>query len=283
MLRILVTSLALLSIAVSACEPPQECVEKDNWQLGVALGVGIKSNPLVDGDNIPLVVLPDIAWYGESAYFDNGELGYQWFADSSFSFETFAQIDTERAFFSFWHPANVFVPSSGFTSDVPESFPPSFDAQVSRLSIDDVAKRNWAVNGGMRLQILRQNYHWKFTWQADISQVHKGQKFGIHYTYRWSWQDWRLDISPSLIWKSENLIDYYYGIDERDNVASNQFYQGGAGWQPGILLSASKKINEHWLWLVRLDYQKLHSGMSNSPLVEEDNVHSMFVGVGYRF
>lgn len=283
MRRILTLLLIVMWTSAFACEPADECIEEGNWQIGIALGLGVRTNPLVDGDDIPLVILPDIAWYGESAYFDNGELGYQWIDEDSLAFETFVSIDRERAFFSFWHPDNVLVPSFGFASDVSEA--PSFEnsANTLRISIDDVATRKWAVNGGARVHFHTQNGEFTASWQTDISQVHKGHKFNLVYRHFVEWQNWQFGIAPRLSWKSDNLLNYYYGISARDNVESNQFYIAEAGFQPGISISARKKINQHWQWLIRLDYQKLNSGMSDSPLVERDNVSAIFVGAGYRF
>ena len=78
-----------------ACDDGQDCIEQGEWQLGIALGAGVRTNPLVDGDNIPLVILPDIAWYGESAYFDNGEAGFQWTLNDTFAHEVFVAPNLE--------------------------------------------------------------------------------------------------------------------------------------------------------------------------------------------
>ena len=50
--------LALLAMSLSAAaESP--------WRLGVAVGYGERSNPLVLSDDIPIVVDLDIAWFGK--------------------------------------------------------------------------------------------------------------------------------------------------------------------------------------------------------------------------
>lgn len=283
MRRIFTLLLIFMGVSVFACEPTEDCIEEGNWQIGIAIGLGVRTNPLVDGDNIPLVVLPDIAWYGESAYFDNGELGYQWINDDNLAVETFIALDRERAFFSFWHPDNVLVPSFGFTSDLPESTGLDNSVPGSRISIDEVANRKWAVNGGVRAHYHTSNGEFTLSWQGDVSQVHEGHKVNLAYRHNFQWQDWQFSVSPRLSWKSENLLSYYYGISARDYVESNQFYVAKAGFQPGISFSGRGKINQHWQWLIRLDYQKLNSGMRNSPLVEQNNVSAIFVGAGYRF
>jgi outer membrane protein len=297
-LRYLFASIFLFhSYAAYSCEPPQDCLLANSWQLSVAVGLGVRSNPLVDGDNIPLVILPDIAWYGEAAYFDNGELGYQWYDKQNQAFTTFMHIDSERAFFSFSHAANIFssltavdsnsletdfsslnaVDSNSPETDVPEQ------PDIPELSKDKVASRDWAVNAGIRWHYRRQNAEWKVSIEREISGVHQGAKFQLSYRHHWLWQDWQISLTPAVVWKSDKLIDYYYGIDARDNVDSQFFYQGTAGWQPRISLSLQKPLNDRWLWLLRASYQRLHSGMSDSPLVREENIQSVFFGLAYGF
>lgn len=284
MRQVITILLLLISLGALACEEEQDCIDQNSWQFGLAIGLGMRTNPLIDGDNIPLIILPDIAWYGESAYFDNGELGFQWVDDNAFAFETFVTFDLERAFFSFWHPDNVLVPSFGFTSDIPESSP-NFDQgqQTQRVSIDDIATRKWALNAGMRLHYRHAATEVTLSWQSDISNVHEGHKATLAYQYHWQWDQWRFLLAPRISWKSDNLINYYYGVSARDTVASNQFYTATGGFQPGLGFAASRPINDRWQWLIRADLQKLNSGMSDSPLVEQNNIRSIFVGAGYRF
>ena len=171
--RLLIFLYIFFSSAIFACSESKTCIEKSSWQLGIAIGVGIKSNPLVDGNDIPLVILPDIAWYAENAYFDNGELGYQWLNQHKFAFETFIQLDRERAFFSFLHPANILISTESLSQNSPEF--PTQDVQRN-LSIDEIASRKWAINGGFRGHYFLSNGEWQFTLHQDISSVHKGHQ-----------------------------------------------------------------------------------------------------------
>jgi MipA family protein len=257
-------------------------VSSGEWQLGIAMGLGVRTNPLVDGSDIPLIFLPDIAWYGENAYFDNGELGYQWQSDS-YSFETFIAINRERSFFSFWHPANILLPTANL--DVSTVVGPAevADSGTTKISIDDIASRRWAMDGGGRFHIHQKNGEWRLALSTDVSSVHNGQQVALSYIHNWQLFSWRLSVTPSLIWKSSSLINYYYGLSARDKVELQVYYNGRGGWQPAISFSASKKIDEHWQWLVFGTFQALNDGMSDSPLVEADNISSIFFGMAYRF
>jgi outer membrane protein len=269
-----VTSTAL------ACSEHETCIKKSSWHLGIAFGVGIKTNPLVDGDNIPLVILPDIAWYAEQAYFDNGELGYQWINQSNFAFETFLQLDQERAFFSFLHPANILVSSNSFAAD---TSPENIQTPQPSLSIDEIASRKWAINGGIRGHYFLTNGEWQLTFQQDISNVHKGQLLGLEYSHSWLWHSFRLGMRIGTDWKSSRLLDYYYGVSKRDTDFPGLYYNGQSGWQTYVSLNAQKPINENWSWLANIGYRRLPSSLTSSPLVERNNISNIFLGVAYRF
>jgi outer membrane protein len=296
--------LILLSIFVSgtilACSRDETCIEKSSWQFGIAFGIGVKTNPLVDGDNIPLVILPDIAWYAEKAYFDNGELGYQWLNQPKFAVETFLQLDRENAFFSFLHPANILIPTDTFASASDSNNSPvapgtsvlpgssiSLDEGMQdnqrSLSVDEVASRKWAINGGIRGHYFFSNSEWQLSFKQDISNVHKGQQVGLQYNHRWLWQMFRFTLRTGTDWKSARVNDYYYGISQRDTDLTELYFNGESGWQTYMSLNAQKSINENWSWLAKIGYRRFPSSFVKSPLIEANNIRNAFLGVAYRF
>ena len=293
--RLLILLSMFVSGTILACSANETCIEKSSWHLGIALGVGVKTNPLVDGDDIPLVILPDIAWYAEKAYFDNGELGYQWISQPKFAFETFLTFDRESAFFSFLHPANILAPSQGASTSTSDSsvspeFPgPSDPADegmqtIQRsLSIDEIASRKWAVNGGFRGHYFSTFGEWQLALLQDISNVHKGQLVALQYRRKWLWRDWQMRLRLGTDWKSAALLDYYYGVSKRDTTLTEYYFNGKSGWQTYLSIDVLKPINENWSWLAKMSYRRLPNSLTDSPLIEENNIRNVFLGVAYRF
>lgn len=292
----------MLSMFVSgtilACSENETCIEKSSWHFGIALGVGVKTNPLVDGDDIPLVVLPDIAWYAEKAYFDNGELGYQWINQPKFSFETFLTLDRESPFFRFLHPANLLAPtvgSSTSTSNLPDTpISPEFSGpSVSTdedilnnqrsLSIDNISRRKWALNGGLRGHYFSTFGEWQLALLQDVSNVHKGQLVALQYSRKWLWRDLQMRLRLGTDWKSAALLDYYYGVSKKDTTLTAYYFNGKAGWQSYISIIAQKPINKNWSWLAKMSYRRLPNSLTDSPLIEENNISNLFLGAAYRF
>ena len=273
------------SYAAYSCELPQDCLLPNSWQIGIAVGLGVRSNPLVNGDDVPLLLLPDIAWYGDAAYFDNGELGYQWIDSKTQALETFIHLDEERSFFSFWSPSNIFLPVNSVSTGTPDAGPDAGPAPQppTEISVDDVASRKWALNAGFRWHYKQKASEWQLSLEKDISGVHEGEKLHLSYQHSWQWQEWRMALKTTAIWKSEKLTNYYYGISARDNVSAQFFYHAEAGWQPKLSLHLQRPLNSSWSWLLNASYQKLHTGMTNSPLVREKDIQSVFSGLAYRF
>lgn len=282
-IRLLILLSMFVSSTILACSEDEACIQKSSWHLGIAFGLGVKTNPLVDGDNIPFVILPDVAWYAEQAYFDNGELGFQWINRSNFAFETFLQIDQEAAFFSFLHPANILNLTDSLATESPALPSEDIKDNQRRLSIDDVASRKWAINAGIRGHYFLANGEWQLAFQQDISNVHKGQKVGLEYNHRWLWHSFRLGMRIGADWKSAHLIDYYYGVSQRDTDLSEFYFIGQSGWQPYLSINAQKPINKNWSWLANIGYRKLPKSLTSSPLIEHNNIRKLFLGVAYRF
>lgn len=275
------------------------CIEVDSWHLAVALGVGAKINPLVNGDDLPLVILPDIAYYGENWYWDNAEVGYQWNTSSNWNIESFVSVNTEKALFTFWHPGNLLLAGSfssitakpvgddqnGNTGNtlIPPVNRVSNTNSSDKVSSDEVARRDWAFDGGFRFHYLSENSEWALTLATDVSDVYNGQWLRFDYSNKFDWQGWQIQPTLSVEWKSRKLTDYYYGLDAKDNLPNALLYEAKAGWQPAIKLMAMKPINDQWTWLVMAGYQHLHGGMRRSPIVNKKSIITAFAGVSYRF
>ncbi|MDN4502007.1 MipA/OmpV family protein [Alteromonadaceae bacterium BrNp21-10] len=285
-LPLLIISLVLQSMSVHAeCNIDEaQCVSTNEWQLGIALGIGVKQNPLHDGDAIPLLILPDIAWYGEAAYFDNGELGYQFFNSDNMAIESFVSINDERAYFSFWHPANILFSQSQLSNSLaPDMGPEYIDGERTNISIKNISKRKWAMDAGIRWHYWQGQHQWQASMKQDISAVHDGSQLSVSYQHHWQGEQWFISIKPQLQWKSRQLLNYYYGLSGIDKVDKTFWYQVSSAWIPSITLTAMHPINDSWSWLINSSFTHLPSSMASSPIVDKNNIASAFIGVAYRF
>lgn len=267
------------------CTKGKDCPQDKAWDIGLAIGLGMRTNPLVDGDTIPLIVLPDIVYSNKHIYFDNGELGWRAYSNETNKLSVFVSPNKESANFSFWHSANIFTPITNVGSGPVDN--PDVDEGSAELpdnvSVNDIAKRKWAVDLGLRWQWQYKRAYLNLAWMNDISGVYKGSHFELATSFKSTIQDWTILISPYVKWHSDKLSNYYYSIRKAELVEQGYQYSAAGGWQYGIQTSLSKTIGKHWNLLILAGTLRLHDGMQKSPLVETNTINFGFVGAAYRF
>ena len=85
------------------------CLESGDFNFAVGIGYGTRTNPLNFSDNRTLLIIPDIAWYGDNWYLDNTEIGYQWIQQDRFALETFVTLNNSKRDFEKDHPSNFVI------------------------------------------------------------------------------------------------------------------------------------------------------------------------------
>ncbi|WP_240036215.1 MipA/OmpV family protein [Pseudoalteromonas sp. A757] len=284
-LALLVTT-QVNATAVPCDANDSECTPVDKWRFGIALGGGVISNPLHDGENIPLVIVPYVSYYGEHLFLDNGTLGYTFYYSDKFDLSLIGTFNTEQAYFEKFHPSNIFVQKMGF--DASEQLPGGeFAAEQTAISLDEIESRKWAVDGGVLAHwVVNDRVKVSASWLTDITNTYQGYNADIGVSYRF-----RFDSSPNtyvfikggLKWKSRQLIDYYYGIDKADIANSALWYKGSSSFQPYISFAYSYPVSKSWTFKFNAKYQQLDNAMTDSPIVEDSYTATVFVGGKYEF
>jgi outer membrane protein len=262
------TFLALLASPGFAAEGPVE-EKESNWRLGAAMGYGIRSNPLVQSDDIPIVVDLDIAWFGERWFFDNGDLGFTFADNHALTASVVARVNSDRVFFGKTDTRFVNVDLTGLPlSEVVDFKPPSRDYAIE-LGAEVLAGGNW---GALQFSAFH-----------DVSGTHEG--FELYADYSFGWRQQRLYIEPSfgLSYKSADLNNYYWGItpDEAGLVAFP--YEADAGLNYHARFMLAYQLNRRWAVSLVTEYERLNDEAAASPIVEDDTVLGWFAGISYRF
>lgn len=278
-----------------------DAYQEKSWELGLAAGYGMRSNPLINSDDIPLYVVFDIAWFGDWFFFDNGDLGLNLHETDKLSINFIAHVNNERGVFEWFNNSQlgvqVFTDSlagaSIFCDDLKtevllDSPPDSLDLEIDTGSCQETGqvkapKRSFAVDGG--LEIIYADVWGDLQLQvlSDLSLTHKGVEIWASYAYSWHYGNWRLTPSFGLNWKSSNLLDYYYGVRDSEARENRPAYKASSGFNHFARLSVSYTINDHWGLVGVAEYETLSRSIRNSPIVNKDSVETLFVGIMYRF
>jgi len=80
-----------------------------SWNLSVALGAGIRTNPVVHGSDIPLIVVPQFSYYGKRFFIDNLDPGVTLFESDANTLSLIASPGYDRVFFYRSDLQNIFV------------------------------------------------------------------------------------------------------------------------------------------------------------------------------
>ncbi|WP_395373041.1 MipA/OmpV family protein [Marinicella sp. W31] len=301
-LRTVVSHIILsVSLMIHAAAHAQEPVDDSgdeiqrSWDFGIGLGYGELSNPFVASDDVPLYAILDFAWYGERFFFDNGDLGFTFVEEEKLGINAILNYSSERIYYSYFNELGIQLRSGASASPGPpfsiedsplirlpqESLTEGFGS--NNIVPFDIPDRDFAFNLGVE-------FLWSGNWGElqtqlthDISSTHDGAELWMEYRYGWQWGDWSLRPSIGLSWKDQDLVDYYYGIDQDDNPGIPLFYDGDTTTNYFAGVSTAYRLNSHWSLVGTFRYERLGDEIRNSPLITEDDTTSVFAGLFYRF
>ncbi|MEZ9198287.1 MipA/OmpV family protein [Shewanella sp. 10N.286.54.B9] len=278
------TTTAHASNSSEGCDNNSDCIEVGRWDIGIALGYGEKSNPLKDFDDIPLYAIPTIAYYGDQWFFDNGNIGYTLTEGENYTINLVGTFSTDRAFFYRWDPSNIFL-LKGNSVERATTRGPTIMAASSEPEIDtsELANRNFTYLGGAEAFLYTRFGIVKASVAHDLFNVHNGTEAQLKWLYNIPLDSWNFEFAAVLDWKSEQVVDYYYGIRASESPYWSEKYQAESALNQSIEFTGQYVLTENWNLLLVARYTDIADAIVDSPLVEKDYTTTYFVGAAYRF
>ena len=268
-----------------------DCVVVGEWQVSVGLGAGIRTNPVIDSDNIPLVLLPEISYYGERFFLDNLDFGYTLHQSDTQMLNMLLTPGYDQLFFNRWDPQNFFVDSTLSTATLSSdrgSFAPEQTVGEKwvaddTVDLDKLHKRRMAAMAGFDYSAHFGQMEWYAQALQDVTDVHNGHELRIGVGKVWRQGDNDFALAGGVIWQSADLLHYYYGVGAYEVTRPSAAYQAPSGTSGFIRFDWSRPISERWSWRGTVQYKKLSSSIAESPLVDRNNVITAFIGGVYHF
>jgi outer membrane protein len=252
--------------------PTDDCVAIGRWNFSVALGGGVRSNPLVNGKDIPLVVIPQFNYYGKRFFIDNLDFGFTLAKRGASTFNLIATPGYDRVFFYRSDLQNFFV---GFPTNTPNPGPvrvspgtpgatkvPPPAPDITYLAGPEWTFKYGAVSG--QLDLLR-----------DATGQNSGDEIRGALGIPLLQSKGTLSANIGFTWKSAATVNYYYRV--------SILYAGSAAFDPFIKLGYILPLSSKWRFNALAEYERLGSGIADSPIVAEHSVATVFVGAIYTF
>jgi outer membrane protein len=256
-------------LAQESCSAPSsECAIVGRWEFSASIGVGERSNPIAGRSDIPLVVVPRISYYGKRFFLENLELGFTLHEGLSNTFNLIGTLGYDRAFFVRSDLQNIFIPF-GATTAIPTSAPVALDGNnfpVGSRHTTYLVGPEWSFQYGLltgQVNALR-----------EVTGEHDGYEVRAAFALPVLRSKSSLIASAGLTWKSQELVRYYYGVD--------QLYLPDSALSPFIKLQYSRPISDRWRVNALAHYEHLADDIADSPMVSENHVTTFFAGVSFR-
>lgn len=300
---LLATALVSLASAGSAraeedCKGASgDCVAVGGWNFSLSIGAGIRTDPVVHESDIPLVVIPQISYYGEHFFLDDLDLGWSFIDNDRITLSLIATPGYDRVFFYRSDLQNIFVTGvTNFTSGTTSNSKPPTGA--GDLPGNNVTSGNGTTSsqpgGGTTTAktfpsrardvtyLAGPEFTFKFqglTGQLDVVHEITGRDHGDEIRAALGIPLGKLGGSwvanVGLTWKSAGIVNYYYGAPG--------IYDAGPALDPFVKLGYSHPLNGKWKFTGFVECEHLGKAIADSPIINQRVVTTAFVGTVYSF
>lgn len=326
--------LLLLSLPMAVFADPEctatssDCVEVGKWQVSVALGAGVRTNPVLDRKDIPLIVLPEVSYTGERFFIQNLDFGFIVWENEAHQLNLLATPSYDQVFFHRWSPGNFVVettmimptnpparqdlasegppptllgaddspppivlgaekaaPANQGNREVPLAVPADSIATSAYRIVDmgQLHKRRMAALAGVEYSFGFGDWDLQAQWVHDVSDIHGGSEARLALARHYRWNRHWMAFSLGANWQSDKVIDYYYGVRPHEVPLEEGSYLGRAGVSTVARVDWRYTLSEHWSLTFTGSYRQLAGAIRGSPIVEDDNILTGFIGGVYHF
>ena len=248
-----------------------DCVAEGRWNFSIALGAGVRTNPLVHSQVIPLIVVPQFSYYGKRFFIDNLDPGFTLFEGDTNTISLVASPGYDRVFFYRSDLQNFFVgaPQAPLSTgrafvgapQVKEQLPPS-PRKVTYL-----AGPEWTFKyGGVTGQL---DYLHEITGRNHGDEVRAA--LGIPLGQLGG--SWTTNLG--ITWKSAGEVNYYYGVPD--------LYRPGSALNPFAKIGYSRPLSKKWKLDAFVHCERMGDSVYDSPIVGHRFVTTAFIGATYVF
>lgn len=107
-----------------------------------------------------------------------------------------------------------------------------------------------------------------------VLQISKPFQLGKSFTFT---------TSAGAVYQDKNLVDYFYSVQTNETRPGRPQYDGKGTLNYNVTLNTSWYASKHIEILAQFKYELLGSGITDSPIIDEDTLYHLTFGAVYRF
>ncbi|QSX41357.1 MipA/OmpV family protein [Shewanella cyperi] len=270
--------LLMLSLAFATQADELQTVSPGDWQISVAVGYGVLENPRAKTEDITTWVLPSWYYYGDDFYAENFTLGYSLFESDWLSLDIQGQLNEDGIFYEYDGIGKLLVADVlGFTP-VRDTVRPG--AKFKPESI----KRKLSYMGGPSATWYTPAFDMTTALMYDVTGVHNGYEWQLSLKKAFAWSWGAAGIEAGGVYKSEELVTYYYGIRPKEfagRVPRGGRMDASSNWYVKAVFNVP--LTDSLTLVATAKHTWLGSEIRNSILIDQDDYFAGFIGISYGF
>ena len=146
-----------------------------------------------------------------------------------------------------------------------------------------MADRTGTLELGLELEYSTDLGDFSLAMLSDVLDEHEGHEISATYSLPIVLRSSQLTPFISVTHQSDDLVNYYYGVQSTEATSTRSAYEGSATTNYEIGVQSRWQSGEHHQILTQISYETWGDAITNSPLIESDGGVQAVVGYVYVF
>lgn len=250
-MKLLALSFFLIFSFNTIAQPvPDSPPDEHELQIGLA---GVASDSVYVGGKTQSRVFPAIDYQYKRFYFQAGDIGFNLIDNKSW------EVNAGVGF--------------NLAGDI--------DRGESRL-LENLPELSFPISAFVSAQYKTKIGLFTVKHDFEVNNKHDGNSSSLSYSAPIFKNNWLFMPRLSYEHHSEEVVNYFYGINAADATAEFAAYETGSVNNFQVSVLALRQINEKWSFVGNLQQEFYGDEISNSPIVDDDKRLSVFAGFLYK-
>lgn len=149
--------------------------------------------------------------------------------------------------------------------------------------LETITDRKGDFNAGLRGSYYFGDRILQFELVHDIVDSHNGSMISLQFGKQALIRNWNVHALLGVRYFSKDIVNHLFAVSATEATADIPEYSAKDGFTPSIQLGAAIPLNENWIFRGVAEYTKLPDSVSQSPLAQGDDLHTISAGVYYVF